>query len=194
MIAVPEESSSSVTIIGIDPGTTFLGVCEMSINLETTAIEKIKAYTFNAAKLYAFVNDSMVERIGERAWRINCLQRRLLSLFQQTKASGVVYEHPFYNPRRPQAFMALLEVKAAIMNACQLYDQDIIPTPIDPSSIKNSVGAKGNVGKDPIREAVLKLYPKETLELPQGDLDEHSCDAIAVAHCRYQRLFGSDKK
>ena len=193
MLVIPEESPSLITIIGIDPGTSFLGVCEMTINLETLLIVNIKAYTLNAAKLYTFVNESMIERLGERAWRIYCLQRRLFSIFQQIKVSSIAYEHPFYNPKRPQAFMALLEAKAAIMNACQLHDSTMLPIPIDPSSIKNSVGAKGNVGKDPIREAILKLYPKDSLVLPQGDLDEHSCDAIAVAHCRYLRMFGSRK-
>lgn len=191
MFPVIEDENSLATIIGLDPGTTYLGVAEFVFDIFERKMISIKAYTLNANKLYRFENEHMIRKLGERAWRIYCLQKRLLHIFKITKADSIVYEHPFYNPRRPQAFQALLEAKAAIANAAIQYDSEISAIPIDPSSIKNSVGAKGNVGKDPIREAILGLYPKDILTLPQGDLDEHSCDAIAAAHCYFTRRLGS---
>jgi len=171
----------------------YLGISEFVFDMLTREVISIRAYTLCADKLYYNVNDHMVERLGERAWRIYCLQKRLVTIFTNTKADSIVFEHPFYNPRRPQAFQALLECKAAILNATIIYDQEITPIAIDPSSIKNSVGAKGNVGKDPIRDAIISLYA-DKLILPQGDLDEHSCDATAAAHCRFIRLFGGKSK
>lgn len=185
-----KEGPTLATIIGIDPGTTNLGICEFVFDFVTHEVKIIKAYTLRADRLYTLKNDWMIKKYGERVWRINCLQKRLLHIFKVTNADSVAFEHPFYNPKMPQAFQALLECKAAITNACLLYSPYVSPLPIDPSSIKNSVGAKGNAGKDPVREAVLEIYPKELITLPQGDLDEHSCDAIAVAHCKFTRLIG----
>lgn len=188
MFPISEEARTYATIIGIDPGTSRLGVAEYRFDLLTLKPLRIKAYTLHAEKLYLLRNDHLIEQMGERAWRIHCLQRRLLSIFRAVDADSVVYEHPFYNARRPAAFMSLLECKAAIVNACVLYDSTISPIGIDPSSIKNSVGGKGNATKDDMRDLVTALYPESNLILPQGQLDEHSCDALAVAHCRFQRL------
>lgn len=59
---------------------------------------------------------------------------------------------------------------------------------IDPSSVKNAVGAKGNAKKEVMAEQLLTLENILLSDRPLRELDEHSVDAVAVAYSAYKNL------
>ena len=83
----------------------------------------------------------------------------------------------------PGAYGALVEVICGIRNAVIRYS-DVKPLyKVDPSSVKQAIGAKGNADKNAVRDYVSKIPELiNNLDNPLCSLDEHSIDAMAVAY------------
>jgi Holliday junction resolvasome RuvABC endonuclease subunit len=193
MLTMPRGSSQVVSIMGLDPGTETLGVGILVVDLETWQIVSSNAQTFKGTKLVGKV-DWISELHGDRMGRINAHQDNLVALMRHYAPFAIASESPFFNRLHPQAYGALMEVIAAIRHAVMLYDMWKPLHLVDPPTVKNAVGVKGNKGgpegKVLMREAVLKLAPvlKYSGLQPLDQLDEHSIDALAVAYCRYLQL------
>ena len=169
-------------LIGIDPGTTKLGLCTLEFNIDTLEVVKIEAITLDADKLPS--SPWMGAIYGERLRRIFALRRYLIDHFHETTPISVGSESPFYNRNRPNAYAALVEVLCSIREA---YIEYSIRSPlflIDPPTVKKAIGAAGNADKVSVKAKILThpvLCEKSTT--PINDLDEHSLDAMAVAWC-----------
>lgn len=191
MLVNNEDSDDTFIIIGIDPGSTHLGVSAITVNVDTMKIISSIAWTIDGEKLMP--KHSRAEEIhGTRYVRIKALGKELERIFFKLKPLFVASESPFYNQRRPQAYGVLTEVICAIRNALINYLRDIKLKLIDPPTIKISVGAKGNADKDTMKRAVLlKTELNYNGAIPIIDLDEHSIDALAVAYCYYLQIMES---
>ena len=186
MLALPSMGSSQATLIGIDPGSTCVGICTMQVDLLTEQIISTYAYTLHLDKLGG--SDWMSDNYGDRFKRIAKLKECLYLIFQENSPLCISIESPFFNRFRPQAYGVLMEVMSSIREAVYVYDMWMIPYLIDPSSVKNAVGAHGAAKKEVIQAMILNLTdlnPRVDLK----SLDEHSLDAIAVNYARYKRLF-----
>lgn len=188
MLTMPPYGSRVASIVGIDPGSTTLGVAIIRFDCYTYQIVSTRAFTVKAAKLS---KESWATEVhGERLGRINAIEEKLYWIFRDVEPFQVVSESPFYSFKHPNAYGVLMEVITAIRNALMRYDLWKELHLIDPPSVKNAVGAKGNAGKDEVRAKVLGLAP--TLRfvgpVPMEELDEHSFDSIGVAYGRYQRM------
>lgn len=190
MLKMPESSGSLVSLIGIDPGTTLLGIGIIRVDLYTKQIVSSDAVTLKAKKL---IDSSWMGDVhGERFSRISALGQEMVNIFTREHMFQIACESPFFNPGRPNAFGALVEIMTVIRQSVEIYDPWIPLNTVDPPSVKNAVGAKGGAGKDPVKEGVLKLTDINYQgDIPLVDVDEHSVDGLAVAYWLYKSLFKS---
>lgn len=186
MLALPADSGSIVSVVGIDPGTSTLGTAVLWIDLNTMGIIASSAQTYRGDRLQD--EESWLGALhGDRFSRIAALEGALLQLFTHVKPFMIASEAPFISMRQPQAYGALTEVMCAIQNAVMFYDAWKPLYRIDPPTVKKMVGAAGNAGKEEVKQAVLNLRDLNyNGEKPLHLLDEHSIDALAVAFARWR--------
>lgn len=187
MLVIPEGSSSTASIIGLDPGSDSLGTGIIRFDIQTLEIEASFARTIHGSKFarHSWRN----EHHGERAARIYELEEYLLWLFVSEHAFKIASESPFFSVLHPNAYGALTEVICAIRNAMNRYDRYKVLELIDPPSVKNAVGAKGNADKDPVKAGLIAMPDLNYCgDVPLEHLDSHSCDGLAVAVCSLHRL------
>lgn len=186
MLAIPKHSHNSIFTIGIDPGTMKLGLSIMEIELDSRTILNTSAYTLRGDKLAnSFLLD---QHYGNRYSRVNGMMDEIAGVINSVRPFSIITESPFYNPSRPAAFQALIEVIDALRSVVCYYDLFKPLHLVDPSSVKNAVGAKGGAHKFTIRDAVLGLKDinyRNTTEL--HSLDEHAIDSIAVNYWYFNK-------
>lgn len=187
MLYIPSAGSSCASLIGIDPGSTCVGISIMKVDVVSELILSTFAYTLKLDRLGG--SEWLGDLYGDRFRRIGNLKACLFQLFQQENPLCITVESPFFNQLRPQAYGVLMEVMSGIREAVSSYDMWHVPYPIDPSSVKNAVGAGGGARKEVVHAMVLNLTDLNPL-VDLRTLDEHAIDAIAVNYARYRRLFG----
>lgn len=173
-------------VIATDPGSQTLGLAVLSFDVETLDIIKTRAQTFTGDKL-PYINQWTAAVHGDRIARIHAHRQNLYNILSYYKPILVACESPFYNPRRPNAYGALVEVMTEIRNAVIMYDPYMKLHTIDPPTVKKAVGAAGNADKVAVRAALLKI--RDNLKLTTEDIDsmdEHSIDAVAVGYCLFK--------
>lgn len=186
MLRLPDQKDNTIRTIGIDPGTMFLGLSVMEINLDDLTISNTYAFTLKGEKLSN--SPILFENYGAKFSRISGMMYQITRVLDIVSPTIVTSESPFFNPTRPAAFEALIEVISQLRNTLFNYDPQIKLQLVDPSSVKNAVGAKGGANKVTIKEALLKL---DTIYY-RGDvnmdlLDDNSIDSIAVNYWYYLR-------
>lgn len=177
---------STFRILSLDPGTGYTGYGLIEADIETLQMVEAKAWTVDAYKLID--NEGWdAQMYGERFSRIKEHGRRFHSYLKEYQPLIVVCESPFYNPRRPTAYGALLETVLTIREVLYQWDRWMTLHQIDPATAKKSIGVPGNSGDK-------SLVKKKLLELPEfkniglDDFDEHSADALLIAKCQLERL------
>lgn len=182
----------TANIIGIDPGSETLGLAVITFDVTNMQIVSTQAKTFTGSKLPG-MNDWDINTHSARFSRINAHADNLLGLLHHYQPLQIASESPFFNPGRPMAFEVLVEVLNAIRRTVYAYDPWRHLYMIDPPTVKNAVGAKGNADKNVMKLAVSDLRPElKIINDHQYDMfDEHSIDAISVAYTRYVGLCNS---
>ena len=175
-------------ILGIDPGTNTLGTGIIDINLSTRRLMVVSAQTFVGqamASTYAYYS----EIHGQRAARLKAHEENLFLYMCQTQPHSVICESPFMG-RFAQAYGALVECIASIHQALYRYNPSLPLKMVDPTTVKKATGMSGPLrGKDTVKQALSELdylhyVPGVNLAL----MDEHSVDALAVAHVRAMEI------
>ncbi len=180
-------------IIGIDPGSSALGVAVLDLYLDDLTVELVDARTFNAAKGIRDY-DVLVQYQHERFARLQYMSDSLSGYIYAMRPNGVASESP-YMGRFPAAFRALSECLLIIHQAVVAYDPYTRLHMIDPMTVKAAVGVvskgyknKAALAKEHVRNAVLGLTLSNPNNIPMDQLDEHSIDAIAVAMARIRAM------
>jgi Holliday junction resolvasome RuvABC endonuclease subunit len=188
MLKLPDNSQTTATIIGIDPGTETLGFSELEFDLRTFAITRWEPHTYYGSKLLK--SSAWIERVhGARMMRLQAHGRHLIKLFDQIEPYVIACEAPFINMKRPQAYGALTEIVYQIRLSVIAHNAWKELYVIDPSSVKNSVGAKGNADKDAIKASIMSIPElAEVCTRPLDSLDEHELDSGAVAYAAFKNL------
>lgn len=186
-LVMPYGVSNIASIIGVDPGSNCLGVGIIDYDVYTLEIVGSDAFTLFADKLAKNSWTSYV--YGDRAGRIQALSETLLKVMHDNgRVTDIISESPFMS-RFAQAFAALTEVVNGVRYAVMQYNSWMPLHVVDPPTVKNAVGAKGNADKDAVKMALRILegfvYTGQT---PFGELDEHSVDALCVGYYRYKQL------
>lgn len=169
-------------ILSIDPGSTFTGVTISKLNNDGS-IHILFVETIKADKLIKHYRD--VEFIyGSRYARIIAICNQIKNLLELYQPDAVVCEQSFYNPSRPGAFAALVEVITMLRTTVFQYNPSISFDTIDPSTIKNAVNVSGTSGdKDKMKEALKKLSLSYECYLQPELFDEHMVDSVAINFC-----------
>jgi Holliday junction resolvasome RuvABC endonuclease subunit len=185
---IPKESSSSFTIISIDPGSTHVGIAAFNVDIKSLNILDINAWTINGAKLAG--KDTWTEELYDNRFsRILAIEEELLRIYMFYKPTIVASESPFINNSFPAAGIALTEVMSAIKRSLLRYDRWMHLYLIPPSSVKNAVFANGAAKKDIMQEKVIQLFSSlYNGNIPIHLLDEHSIDAIAVGYATLKNI------
>jgi Holliday junction resolvasome RuvABC endonuclease subunit len=187
MLILPDPSDENPCVVGLDPGSTNLGVCVLYFDPDTYVPSRIISRTYRGDKLGMLEWESLVH--GERYARINALKRAVVAVLREHNPVFVGSESSFYTQKRPSAFKALIEVICAMRDACEQYSPYVPLHPIEPSLVKNALGAKGGVNKDSVKAAILKNEEiVSAMEIAIEGLDEHSIDATGVAYAMLSRI------
>jgi Holliday junction resolvasome RuvABC endonuclease subunit len=184
MLPIPEDTNTKVCVMGIDPGTETLGTAFIYFDLVTFDILSIEAATYKGSRLYG---NSWIGHVhGDLDQRLCNHKANLINLLNQHMPISVAVESPFYNPKMPAAFAALIKAFVMIKEAIFEYDNWRTIIPVSPSIVKNAINAHGHAGKDPVKIALLAIEELMVhLYKIIDTLDEHSIDAIAVAYYLY---------
>ncbi len=188
MLILPDNNTNTINIIGIDPGTTFLGFSVLTVELTTFDIVKSVAYTINGSKLSNPLSWNALN-YGDRFNRILSLENSLLNVFRSYAPKIICAEAPFFGIRHPNAFQALTEVICAIRNAVFKYDIWMSLKLVPPSNVKQAIYAKGNATKINMKDKLMELKELNySGDIPFEHLDEHSVDSLAVGFYAYTQV------
>lgn len=187
-----DDREGIVRVIGIDPGTTTLGVGVIVGDLKNKKIISCAARTINAAKLCVSELDKTVH--SDKYARIFAIAKSISTILAETQPIAVACESPFMSRRRPSAYGPLVEIIYAVRKTLHEYDNTMSLDLIDPPTAKIAVGAKGNSDKVAVLSAIEKLIknnPDFQFDAKRSgcelkELDEHSSDAIAIAYWRWR--------
>ena len=187
MLRLPDDPSTTVAVMGIDPGTITLGVGIIYFDALTFEMTRSEAYTFNGGKL---PGSDWVEAIeSHKRRRIMAHQQNFQAMLERVTPLAVACESSYININRPSAYGPLVEIVSALRDTLYQFDKWRTLYMITPGEVKNAVGAKGGAGKDPVKAGML-LQPDlvRTCRMDISELDEHSVDALAVAYCKYKAM------
>lgn len=180
------DSEDTFTILSLDPGTIFTGYGLIKANIQTLEMVQAKAWTVDASKLVD-IQDWDTGLYGERFARVKQHGIAFYEYLIEHQPMVVVCESPFYNPRRPTAYGALLEIVLTIREQLYQWDRWMMLHQIDPATAKKSIGVPGNSGdKSLVKEKLLQLNEFKNIGLE--DFDEHSADALLIAKCQLDKL------
>jgi Holliday junction resolvasome RuvABC endonuclease subunit len=168
-------------IMGIDNGSSLLGMVIMDLDLRSGCYTFIDRDTFVAEKILGNHRGSAISH-GARWARQNALQESVALSLRFHNPHSVAVETPFFMPRRVQSFETLTEMMIFIRQAVAAHNpmSDIIR--VSPGEAKRAVQQKNfTMKKAVIKDCVLALtsivYPEE---VDATKFTEHEYDAIAV--------------
>ena len=167
---------ASARILSIDPGTNFTGATIMDITSDGV-ITTIFADTIKTEWLIRTSNP-MVEIHGKRFTKINHIGESIAELLRIYNPNVVISEAPYLG-RFPQSFAALVELLMELRHRLFQYNVSMPLLSIDPSSVKKSMGVKGNSSDK--GEMTIALHKEKIKHIrPVDTMDEHTVDATCV--------------
>ena len=173
-------------IVGIDPGTSTLGVAVLTGD---TVVQHITATTITPWQRYK--QDYFAE---PREW-VTAHQRtqylmETLNAYLPQDTEGIAIESPFFDRFRPFAYGVLLQHQLSIKSLIQRRYPWIPVTDVAPSEAKKAIGYKKKSTLT-TKESVTYALQNHSVIAPLinlNRLDEHSQDAISIAYALWQSL------
>jgi Holliday junction resolvasome RuvABC endonuclease subunit len=172
-------------ITGIDPGSEFLGLCNLFFDVVTLDLLSVRAYTFVGSRLPYFSSITEYHH-GHRRARLDAHQENLVSIFRIVNPLVVVCESPFFHNKRPSAFQPLVETLEMVKDAYYEYDPFSIIHQIDPASVKLAVGATSGAKKEAVHNAIMRMTDIPFEGCSPRTMSEHALDAFAVGYSRFR--------
>ena len=176
-------------IIAIDPGINHFGVTVCQIKDEK--IEECVTNTIHVKEKY--LSKEAIKKIGLRQCKIDYLNEIFKNYIEYYKPLVVCIESPFYNMKRPAAFLPLVELLYQLRLTLRLESPDTNYQTFEPSTIKKAVGASAICKKEEVKVHVLEK--KEIFSLKNAnieDLDEHSIDSLAILYTYVKTILQLD--
>ncbi len=169
-------------IVGIDPGTSTLGIAVIDVDLITAQLTVRDARTMHASRLSQY-RKSYSEVYGDRFARLSGLEEALVDYFVQRAPHAIISESPYLG-RHAATYAALTECMTTICRAVCRYSDRIPLVTVDPARAKARLKVSGKSGdKELMRQAILGLTDLQNPDrLDLTVRDEHSIDALAIAY------------
>lgn len=187
-IVFPKYESHHATIIGIDPGTRFMGVAILTYDLKSLEIISSSTRTLVAARMALDVD--AVYTHGEKFARLLALEHELLLTFRMVEPIDVYCESPYYSGKTPSAFGPLIETVQTVRRAVQQYDNAMPLTTITPSAIKSAIGASGGAKKGPVLHFMDGMTESIRFNGDIMQVDNNAVDALAIVVTGYKLAAG----
>lgn len=182
-------------LLGIDPGSSSLGLAILELDSTTFSIVATTAYTIEATKLELF--NTLDLRLPERERRLRAISKAVGLCLEAYRPLTLAIESPFFNSRKPSAYAVLIETMYVLKQTARAYDLNLPIIEVDPPTAKKAIGVRRLKAKerrrlklttkDLVREALLPLTALKLTESIDS-LDEHSLDAIAVVYSSYKQI------
>ncbi len=176
---------SQYNAIAIDPGINHLGLC-----LSTFSNNEIVETTVKTIHVKEKLLDKKdIEKYGLRQCKIDYLNKELCLYIETYKPTFFILESPFFNMRRPAAFLPLVQLLYQFYITLRQEMPDCIYLTYPPSIIKKTLGASAICKKQEVKEYVSKIesFYKLSKDIILDELDEHSIDALGVLYTFCQK-------
>jgi len=155
-----------VTILGIDPGTLFMGYCIIEARNNQFTVKAIDVLKLSSKK--------------DHYERLQLIHKKITELVEEYKPEEFAIEAPFFG-KNVQSMLKLGRAQGVAIAAAM--NKNIPVTEYSPKKVKQSITGSGNADK----EQVWKMLQRLT-SLPDKPKYFDATDALAVALCHH---FGS---
>lgn len=202
MYPITLSGPESFFIVGIDPGSTTMGVAALEVRIKDKALLRIDSFTIDANKPCGGrpVQAWKEEFYPPRAVRMDEIKIRLTNTFNHYQPLQIACESPFYNPRNPNAYGVLVEVVKVVEETVKAWSAWRPLYRIESTAAKKAINPSNKAEHDRlklikdskvrIKEAV-RIYPELSF-LNLDSMSEHAIDAAVVGFCQLQRLRTGD--
>jgi crossover junction endodeoxyribonuclease RuvC len=150
-------------ILGIDPGTRYLGYGLIRINKDKVTILQ-----------YGVLNLTMYTTQGAKFLKIH---ERVSNLLEEFMPDEIAIESPFFG-KNVQSMLKLGRVQGMVMSLS--YSKEIPITEYEPKKVKQSVTGNGNASKEQVSKMV-EIISGIKLESKLHD----ATDALGIAICHH---------
>ncbi|ANZ48932.1 hypothetical protein HOV30_gp082 [Erwinia phage Derbicus] len=180
LIPAPRKPDNMVRIVGVDPGTSHLGLAVLDWEWGTDQAEVVWASTVHVKD--ATHESDFTESCGKRDKRMEQLEAAWEEFLELVGGTFFITETPFMLRSKLSAYESGVELQKMLRTGLWKKHPQKVLHGINPIMVKSFVGvvAKGTTKED-MAAAVQKLYANHTL-IDLSVLDEHSIDGIAVAN------------
>jgi crossover junction endodeoxyribonuclease RuvC len=156
-------SSSEKIILGIDPGTRFLGYGLLRINNEKVTVLQ-----------YGVLNLTKYTTQGAKFLKIH---ERILGIIEEFLPDEIAIESPFFG-KNIQSMLKLGRVQGMVMSLA--FSKSIPIAEYEPKKIKQSVTGNGNASKEQVAKMV-EIIGNIKLDAKMHD----ATDALGIAICHH---------
>ena len=156
-------STSEKIILGIDPGTRFLGYGLIKINKEKVTILQ-----------YGILNLTKYTTQGAKFLKIH---ERVLGILEEFLPDEIAIESPFFG-KNVQSMLKLGRVQGMVMSLA--FSKNIPVAEYEPKKIKQSVTGNGNSSKEQVAKMV-EIIGNIKLDAKLFD----ATDALGIAICHH---------
>lgn len=180
--------------MSIDPGNDHTGVAIFTLTFPTFDIIAIDAITSNYNERDAKFRFGFGEGNGARYAKVRYHGVKLHKLIKHHNPAVIICEAPFFNPKMPGVYKALVELLTGIRNACYKANHRTPFLTYEPRTVKANLGSKMK-GKEAVY-AALKAIEELNSKIAIDTLSEHAIDAIAVGfkHITVMRDLFKDRR
>ena len=156
-------SSSEKIILGIDPGTRFLGYGLLRINNDKVTVLQ-----------YGVLNLTKYTTQGAKFLKIH---ERILGILEEFLPDEIAIESPFFG-KNIQSMLKLGRVQGMVMSLA--FSKSIPIAEYEPKKIKQSVTGNGNASKEQVAKMV-EIIGNIKLDAKMHD----ATDALGIAICHH---------
>ena len=161
-----------VTILGIDPGTLFMGYSVIEVHKEQFTIKIIDVLKLSSKK--------------DHYQRLQMIHERITELVNQFSPDQFAIEAPFFG-KNVQSMLKLGRAQGVAIAAAM--NKEIPVTEYSPKKVKQSITGNGNADKDQVWKMLQRITG-----LPDKPKYYDATDALAVAICHHYGSRSISKK
>lgn len=186
----PPPPDDKIRILACDPGTTTLGLSVIEVDIDNPTQIPHVVWSDTIEVKNPRVEDSLFQIDGGRGWRMEEIEKQMVSVIEFAQPNFFITETPFMSRGKISAYESGIQLQTMILSAVRSLSLTMNVYGINPITVKHYVGVD-HIGtdKEDIKKAVIGLF-KDSTDIDLSTLDEHSIDSIAVGHYfwRYELL------
>ena len=167
-----------VNVMGMDPGTHYLGLSVACLDIQAMKIAELHSKTIVLDQLV--INKHIVASHSHQFARLHALGLVVQEEFRIWDIACLFCESPYYSHKTPTAFGPLTATVTTVRHSLAAYDPTLAMVLLSPSQIKNVVGASGGAKKPEVLEAMKLILGQLPLVDDLNDLGPDAIDSLAA--------------